>query len=284
MRVLLTGACGQLAGALAAEFGVGHDVVALGHAELDVACDQAVSACVAGVRPDLILNAAAYNRVDEAEDRAAEAIEVNALAVRSLVRAAGATGAALVHYSSDFVFDGRTDRPYTEEDTPSPASVYAASKLLGEWFAREAPRAYVLRVESLFGGTAARSSVDRIVEAVLDGREARVFADRTISPSYVVDVAHATRLLVERDATPGLYHCVNTGSVTWLELARAVAAGLGRDARLIPVSVADVPLRAARPVFSALSNQKLAAAGVVMPDWRDAIVRYLRTRVAAGQR
>ena len=119
-----------------------------------------------------------------------------------------------MHYSTDFVFDGKATRPYVEEDVPNPQSVYAQSKLLGEWFALEAPRAFVLRVESLFGGANAKSSIDRIAQAIAEGREAKVFRDRTVSPSYVVDVAAATRALVER-GEPGLYHCVGTGHANW---------------------------------------------------------------------
>lgn len=276
--ILVTGAGGQLAAAIIDEF-AGSEVMALGRAALDIADPKLVSERVAACRPDVIINCAAYNKVDQAEDEPQQALAVNAFGVRSLARAAAEAGATLVHYSTDFVFDGAVSQPYTEEDAPNPASVYASSKLLGEWFAAEAPKAFVLRVESLFGGRAAGSSVDRIADAIVEGREARVFADRTVSPSYVVDVARATRALIER-GEPGLYHCVNSGFCTWHELAHAIATitGRERDARLLPVKMSDVPLRATRPRFAALDNTKLRRAGVVMPDWRDALERYLRVR------
>jgi dTDP-4-dehydrorhamnose reductase len=186
-----------------------------------------------------------------------------------------------VHYSTDFVFDGRATRPYTEDDEPRPESVYAASKLLGEWFAREAPRAFVLRVESLFGGRVAKSSIDRIIDALLDGREARAFSDRTVSPSYVVDVAAATQALLEH-GEPGLYHCVNGGFATWYDVAREIARRLGVDGPVVPISVKDLALAAPRPQFAALSNAKLERAGVRMPSWQDALARHLITRGVRG--
>jgi dTDP-4-dehydrorhamnose reductase len=274
-RVLVTGARGQLASALLQEYAGRAEVKGRSREELDITDADAVSACVRADRPDLILNCAAYNDVERAEDDAPGALNVNAFAVRVLARAAAEAGATLVHYSTDFVFDGETTTPYTEEDAPNPRSVYAQSKLLGEWFALEAPGAYVLRVESLFGGAAARSSIDRIVKAIADGDEARVFVDRFVSPSYVVDVSAATRALVEADA-PGLYHCVNGGLASWLGVAQEIARILGRaeTARLIPVPVADVVLRASRPRFAALSNAKLQRL-VQMPEWQDALRRYL---------
>jgi dTDP-4-dehydrorhamnose reductase len=155
------------------------------------------------------------------------------------------------------------------------ADVYAQSKLLGEWFAAEAPGAFVLRVESLFGGAVAKSSIDRIAFAIANDQEARVFVDRVVSPSYTVDVAAATQALLQGGA-PGLYHCVGTGYATWFELAEEIARILGKDvdARLVPVSVAQVRLRASRPPFAALSNDKLSRV-FTMPSWQDALRRYL---------
>jgi len=278
-RILVTGAAGQLGSVMVDFLSRDHDVVALVRADLDVADHHAVMDRVVTTRPDVIVNCAAYNRVDAAEADPMPALNANAFGVRSLARAATAVNATLVHYSTDFVFDGAASRPYGEDDAPNPKSAYAASKLMGEWFALEAPRAYVLRVESLFGGSAAKSSVDRIAEAMIDGREARVFRDRTVSPSYVIDVAAATKALLDRHASPGLYHCVNTGSCTWHELALEIARLLGcqQDARLLPLSVAEVALPASRPQFAALSNAKLSAV-VPMPSWQDALARYLRAR------
>ncbi|HET9467080.1 MAG TPA: dTDP-4-dehydrorhamnose reductase [Vicinamibacterales bacterium] len=275
MKVLVTGGRGQLAGAIAEEFARDADVRAYSHEELDIADLQAVRDRVAADTPDIVVNCAAYNDVDRAEDEAERALTVNAFGVRVLARVAKEAGATLVHYSTDFVFDGVTDLPYREDDTPNPQSIYAQSKLLGEWFALEATRAFVLRVESLFGGAQAKSSVDRIVQAIASGQEARVFADRIVSPSYVVDVATATRALV-KGGEPGLYHCVGTGHATWLEVGREIARVLGKDqdARLTPVPVASVPLRAPRPKFAALDNSRLHRL-VPLPTWQDALRRYL---------
>jgi dTDP-4-dehydrorhamnose reductase len=280
MRLLVTGAAGQLGAVVARSFrAAGHDVVGVTRADLDVTDHAAVADTVGRVRPGAILNCAAFNDVDGAEDRPEAAFAANAFAVRSLARAAAVAGAVLVHYSSDFVFDGRASAPYTEDDAPNPQSVYAASKLAGEWFARDAPRHYVLRVESLFGGPAARSSVDRIVEGLEAGRAVPVFVDRVTSPSYVEDVAMATARLLERRAPAGVYHCVNSGHATWSEIAREVARAGHLDAsHAVPVAMADVPLKARRPRFAALDNGKLASCGVPMPAWQDAVARHLQRR------
>jgi len=283
-KVLITGGGAQLATALAAEYQGHAEVIRLRHAELDITSAADVDRVLASVQPAQIINCASYNDVDGAEDDAQAALEVNAFGVRVLARAA--RDAVLVHYSSDFVFDGRGARPYTEEDAPNPAGVYAASKLLGEWFALKARKGFVLRVASLFGGAPAKGSVDRIVTALIEGREARVFVDRTASPSYVFDVAAATRALVDR-GQPGLYHCVGSGYGTWHELALEAAKILKtrENARIIPVRVADVPLRAARPKFAALANAKLSAITPI-PSWQDALARYINGRLnpdAAGK-
>jgi dTDP-4-dehydrorhamnose reductase len=284
-RVLVTGATGQLGSAIVRRF-ADADVVALQRADLDVADPAAVRTVVAGARPDVIINCAAFNDVDGAETAPTAALAVNAFAVRSLARAADACGAMLVHYGSDFVFDGEASTPYTENAEPAPRSTYAASKLLGEWFALDTPRGCVLRVESLFGCDATwqgrRGTLDSIVDLLEQGREVRVFTDRVVSPSYIEDVAAATRHLVTSGVTsgaaPGLYHCVNSGAATWHEVAREAAMLLGVTPRFKTTTMAAAALPASRPRYCALDNAKLAAAGYQMPPWQDALRRWLAAR------
>jgi dTDP-4-dehydrorhamnose reductase len=276
--VLIAGANGRL-GAFLTETFAARGVVAHTRGSLDVTDPDAVRRSVGDAAPSVVINCSAFNDVDAAEARPLDALAVNAMAVRSLARAAEAAGASFVHYSTDFVFDGVASEPYAEESEPSPSSVYAASKLLGEWFALEASRVLVLRVESLFGSrpgwSGKRSSLAGIADGLRHGRDVRVFTDRIVSPSYVPDIAAATRHLLDSGAAPGLYHCVNTGHASWHDVAVETARVLGVTPRLVPVTMDQVALAAARPRYCALANAKLARAGFPMPTWQDALVRWL---------
>jgi dTDP-4-dehydrorhamnose reductase len=275
-RVMVVGAGGQLGQALVKQLSSICVVQGSSRSELDVANATAVGAAVARLQPSVVVNCSAFTDVDGAEDRQEDALRVNGIAVGVLARAAQSAGAAFVHYSTDFVFAGREDRAWREDDSPEPQSVYAQSKLIGEWLARDCTRHYVLRVESLFGGPERKSTIDRIAATLRAGREMKLFRDRTVSPSFVDDVVAATSRLLAVEARPGVYHCVNSGATTWLEIGAFIAARLGLDHRLlVATSVKDVTMRAARPQFAALSNEKLAAAGVGMPTWEDALARYL---------
>lgn len=283
MRVLVTGANGQLGATIVRAFS-DADVIAHTRASLDITDTAAVGRVVHDASPDVIVNCAAFNDVDGAESAPGDALAVNAFALRGLARAARERGATLVHYSTDFVFDGRATEPYGEEERPGPQSTYAASKLLGEWFALDSPRALVLRVESLFGSprswTGRRGTLDGIVAGLESGRDVRAFTDRVVSPSYTTDVARATRHLLETNAAGGIYHCVNDGHASWFDVATEVAAVLGVAPSIVPITMQEVSLKAARPRFCALSTKKLRAAGFVMPTWQDALRRWLAARTA----
>jgi dTDP-4-dehydrorhamnose reductase len=242
--VVVFGAAGQLGEVMAATLRARVPTVAATRDDVDLAQPVAIRQYVRQVQPRAIINCAGYNNVDGAEDDPATALAANAFAVQALARAARDVGATLVHYSSDFIFDGETDQPYREDSRPNPRSVYAASKLLGEWFAADAGDYYVLRVESLFGGiTRRKSSLDQIIEKLAAGAPVKVFTDRVVSPSYVWDVADATAAILDARPPSGIYHCVNSGHATWYAVAEAAARELGVSATLEPITLAEVKLR-----------------------------------------
>jgi dTDP-4-dehydrorhamnose reductase len=282
MRIVVTGAAGRLGAVLASEFAsAGFQVCALNRADLDVTNASDVEAVVKELRPQVIVNCTAFNAVDAAEAAPQAAFAVNAAAPGNLSRAAKSVGAALIHYSTDFVFDGDATEPYSEESATNALSVYGASKLAGENEVRKLRRHYILRLESLFGGSGIgghRATLDQIADRIVAGSAVRAVKDRTVSPSYVADVARASRTLLERNGAYGTYHCVNSGFTTWYELAHEVSRRLGIAAEIIPTAASELPTPAPRPRFCALSNQKLLALGIDMPSWQVALARHLANR------
>lgn len=280
MKIVVLGAAGQLGGAVLTAASRRHTATGLVRADVDITDGAALTRVVTEAAPHAIINCSAFSAVDAAEDAPVEAIAVNALAVRTLARISTDIGATLVHYSTDFVFDGDADGPNTEDRAPHPSGVYASSKLIGEWFAAETPRHYILRVESLFGGAVPKSSVDALLDGILAGRSVTAFSDRTVSPSYVVDVADATIAMLERPIPYGLYHCVNSGETTWSALTRELAKLASRpDAAITNTRMADLAMRVRRPLNAAMSNEKLRRAGITLPTWKDALSRHVRARM-----
>jgi dTDP-4-dehydrorhamnose reductase len=275
MRIVVTGAGGQLGQVLARELRRGgHEVAAMTRAALDVTQREQVLDRVGKLRPQAVVNAAAFG-VEASEDDPKTALAVNAFAVRTLAEACRNADATLLHFSSDFVFDGAATSAYRETDRPNPGSVYGATKLLGEWYAQGAPRHFVLRVESLFGIPEGKSTIDRMFEEFRAGRTVNAFYDRTVSPAYVDDVAAATRRLLEGKAASGVYHCVNAGFTTWHELAMELRRQMGSPSNVIPVSAETLESKVSRPKFAALSNEKLANLGIELPAWQSALSRAL---------
>ncbi len=203
MRIVVTGASGRLGAVLCAELtSAGHDLVAPDHAELDITRAEQVTAVINQLRPGALINCAAYNAVDVAEANPAAAFALNAHGPELLAAAAEAIGALFVHFSSDFVFDGETDKPYSETHPTNPLNIYGSSKLAGEVAVRHASRHFILRVSSLFGGAGLnghRATVDYIADRLLSGAAVRACVDRTVTPSYVPDVARATLAILARD-------------------------------------------------------------------------------------
>lgn len=274
--VLVTGAGGQLGRLLARRFDGVADVTRATRADFDVADGEATQAFVRRAAPRLIVNCAAYNNVDGAEDDPAAAMRVNAEAVLNLASAAAELDAVFVHYSTDFVFDGFKQEPYAETDIPNPLSKYGVSKLLGERHAASTGvRHYVLRLSSLYGGDARSSFVDRIISLATAGSPVPAFVNRTVSPSYAPDVVEATIRLVERDAPSGVYHCTSSTWCSWHELAAHVLRRLGRIDLLQAAQFVPGNYRARRPQYCALAIDKLASAVGSVQSWQPALDEYL---------
>ncbi len=280
-RIVITGAAGRLGATLVAQLrAAGYDVAAYGRAELDVT-SQADVERLPDARPDAIINCSAYNAVDKAETEADAAFAINAHGPLLLARIADRIGVPIVHYSTDFVFDGNSDVPYREDDEPNPLSVYGASKLAGEQHVRAVTRHYILRVESLFGGTGVhghRTTVDVITDNLVAGGPVRALVDRTTSLSHVGDVVRATRALLEQQAPFGIYHCVCSGHSTWYELACEIRRQVASPATIERLFASDLKSAARRPTFCALSNHKLRDLGIDLPPWQTTIAQHLGTR------
>jgi dTDP-4-dehydrorhamnose reductase len=282
MTTLLIGSNGQLGTELRQAFN-DHDLVPLTHADCEVTDPAQVRDTFRKYRPELILNTAAYHRVDECEDHPARAFAVNALAVRELAIAAREIGAILVHFSTDYVFGGRQRRPYRETDPPGPLSVYATSKLAGDYFVRAIlERHFVIRTCGLYGLAGSRGKGGNFIETMLrlaaEGREIRVVDDQVLTPTSAKELARKVRQLVETRAYD-LYHITNNGACSWYEFAAAIFEMVGLTPRLQQTTSAAFGARASRPAYSVLDNANLRQIGLQdLRDWRDALKEYLEER------
>jgi dTDP-4-dehydrorhamnose reductase len=275
VRALVVGALGQLGRELASRLG---DELAWagGRDGLDVTDEPAVFAFVAQVKPDVVFNATAWNRVDAAEAEPERAFAVNGRAPLTLARAAADVGARLVHVSTDYVFDGLSPRPYGEEDEPRPISVYGASKLEGERSVLAGgPDHLVVRTSGVLGRTGSSqkggSFVSRILEQARAGKPLRVVADQTFAPTFADELADAL-IALARSPARGLLHVTNAGSCSWHELALASLRAAGLHAPVAAIKAADLKLPARRPAYSVLDNSRYLSLGLTRPrNWQDAL-------------
>jgi dTDP-4-dehydrorhamnose reductase len=284
MKVVVTGAAGQLGRELTPAL-EGETVVALSRPELDVCDFGRTRALLETIRPDAVINAAAFTHVDDCEAEPSRAFSTNTYAVRNLAEICADLGCVLVHVSTDYVFDGAKTTPYAEDDLPRPLSVYGVSKLAGEYFVRSvAPKHYVIRTSGIYGPAGATTRRSNFVETMLRlarrGEAIRVVVDQVLTPTSARDAA---RKIVELlgFGRYGLYHVTNGGECSWFEFAQAVFELSGLDVPLAPTTTAAFGARARRPRYSVLAHTALAELGADdLPDWKDALATYLRGHVA----
>jgi dTDP-4-dehydrorhamnose reductase len=291
VKILLIGRDGQVGLELASHLASRGEVTALGRRELDLADLDAVRARVAEACPELIINAAAYNAVDRAEEEPQAAMRINAEAVGLLGELATERDAALIHYSTDFVFDGTKGSAYTEDDPPAPLSAYGRSKLAGEGaLVESAAPAIVLRTAWVYS-LGRKSFVSMILSLAREREELKIVTDQVGSPTWARDLARATVAIVDRlGAAPGLearrhrgvYHAAGGGSASRFELAEAILAldpraREHRVKRLLPVPSEAFPTPARRPARAVLDCSRLERTfGVRLPEWRSALAEALR--------
>jgi dTDP-4-dehydrorhamnose reductase len=291
MRILLLGANGQLGSDFLRRMASEDQVQthALKREDLDVAETDRIAAKLLNSDFDVLLNTTGYHNTDEVESNAQIATEINAHAPLRLAEICAAKGARLVHISTDYVFGGQTDRsPLEEGAAPAPLNVYGATKLLGEALTLSSTADVVVaRVSSLFGIAGASGKGGNFVETMLrlakEKGRLSVVNDQIMVPTATTDASEALWRLIRARAPAGIYHIVNSGQASWFEFAREITDRAGMaQVPVEPVSTSQMPTRARRPPYSVLANHKLTRTiGWAMPDWRDALDRYL---VAKGHK
>jgi dTDP-4-dehydrorhamnose reductase len=273
VRILLTGANGQVGWELRRALAPLGEVAPFDRAGLDLADRDQIVRRVREVQPGLIVNAAAYTAVDRAESEPELARAINAVAPGILADEARRIDAVLVHYSTDYVFDGAKAGPYAEDDAPNPLNVYGRTKLEGERaIAASGCRHLTLRTSWIYASRG-RNFLLTMLRLAREGRELRVVDDQQGTPTWARDVAEATALLVQRaDPATGLYHFTAAGQTTWCGFAREIMATANLATIVHPIATADYPTTAARPRSSVLRNTKIArVAGVRIREWRSGV-------------
>ena len=288
MKVVVIGANGQLGMDLMAVFGdqsplayakAQASVVGLIHGDIEITDRDSVASVLGEVKPDLVINTAAYHKVDDCEKNPDRSFQVNAIGALNLAVVTESMNIDLLHISTDYVFDGKKKAPYVETDLPNPLNVYAVTKVAGEHFiAAHSSRYYIVRSSGLYGHNKCRAKgrnfIDTMLMLVKEKKEVRVVQDEELTPTYTYHLAQQIRELVQTRAY-GLYHITNNGSCSWYEFAKAIFENAGIAVTVTPTTVKEFSSPIKRPHYSVLENAKLQSLGIDhMPMWRESLSHY----------
>jgi dTDP-4-dehydrorhamnose reductase len=296
MRILVTGGAGQLGWELRRSLAIFGEVVAPSREVLDLASADSIVAAVRGMRPDLIVNAGAYTAVDKAESESGLAMKINGEAPRILAEEAAACKAALIHYSTDYVFDGRKTQPYREDDDPAPLNVYGRTKVAGEKAVTASGCAYLIFRTSWVYAPRGRNFLLTVQRLARERKELKIVDDQFGAPTLARLIAESTGVIlgkiisrhamrVEQFADmSGLYHLTAAGSTTWCGFAREIIRSQADAATIVPIPTSDYPTPAQRPRNSILDNAKLETKfGFSLPDWKVGLGLCVEELRALGQ-
>ncbi len=286
MKIALLGANGQLAFDLKRTLAA-HELIPFTRVDFDVTDVESMRACLLDIRPDAIINTTAFHQVDLCESRPEVAFGVNAVAVFHLAELAAELAALMIHLSTDYVFDGQQDEPYTEDSPARPVSVYANSKLAGEYFVRSVlDRYFLIRTCGLYGvaGSAGKGGnfVETMIRKARAGEEIRVVSDQVVGPTPTADLASQIEVLLETEDY-GLFHASSEGGCSWFDFAAAILELSDLEARLEPTTKEFHKTPATRPPFSLLENSRLKKLGLNrMRPWREGLADYLQEKHGFG--
>ena len=286
-KVAIIGPNGQLGSDLRQVLGA-FKVTGLTHADLDVRDAKRARVVLADLRPDVVVNTSAFHKVDVCEDEPGPSFEVNAIGAYHLARLATELGFTLVHFSTDYVFDGRAHSPYTEDTLPNPLSVYGVSKLAGEHLISSfCSRHFIIRTTGLYGVAGASGKGGNFVETMIrlgrSGNPVRVVNDQVMTPTATADLAAAITTLLEREGQAGveygLYHVTSAGQCSWFEFARVIFNLSGLNVDLSPITSAESAAKARRPAYSVLDHARWMQAGLPeLRHWHAGLTDYLRAK------
>jgi dTDP-4-dehydrorhamnose reductase len=283
MRILVFGKFGQVGSSLMQLLGTQHEVNGLDQGELDLIQTDQIEATILAYQPDWVINASAYTAVDRAESEAELANAINHLAPAAMAKACAKLNCGLLHYSTDYVFDGSGHRPYVETDESNPQSVYGETKLAGEQAVmREYPNAIILRTAWVYAKEGA-NFVNTMLRLADERDELGVVSDQFGSPTLAYDLAVASVSIVENtklddlSEVAGIYHATGSGMTSWFDFAREIFSLANKSVKLNAISTEDYPTPAPRPHYSVLSNEKLQRVfAVALPAWRESLAKTMR--------
>lgn len=282
MRVAIIGANGQLGSDLCDVLSQKHEIVPLTHNEVDISNFTQVREVISSIRPSVVLNTAAAHNVPRCEEDPALAYLVNGVGALNLAKISNEFKFILVHYSTDYVFDGQKAKPYVESDETNPLNVYAVTKLAGENFVRNySEKGYIVRISGIYGKVPCRAKGGNFITTMIrlanTKPEVMVVNDEILTPTSTKEIAINSMSLIQNNPEYGIYHMTAEGQCSWYEFAREIFSVLKLKTPLFETSVAQMPMLVKRPFYSVLENKKLKSAGLNhMSSWKESLHHFLK--------